>query len=676
MENLNNILNSISNEDLASGGSALQNSLRIRQQFLSNGNVAIKEEIVEQPEDLENTYVDLPECIKSWSLEEIFEKGKLSDEDLEKLINSHANDNFDDWPTDPNEMAKFLRFAEKSVKEEMLILKTYPLNDEEYNKRYNQIQMKRAHQLLAEFVIGQDLLSIDRQYGVKKGSKRRAKDGKVTKADVIKQRYPHLGPRQIRDFQLLKLKYIWAAIKYAFETGEELTRKSALSPLIKKRANNLPEALPSNLKRWQAKEEDFETEFKKLELMEEMGATSLFANIGVGTSLLEKYTEIRVTVANEWVDRRAKAHKRLYPTCEVFQGSITDDDVFDKVIAAHKAHNNKIMFISCPCQDSSNFNTAASKGKGERAALFKAALDAVEAASPSYVLFENVAHWLEDRPEFALSILGDKTVGEYVIEKLKHFGYNITVGILSAADYETGEDRPRAIILACKKELGFWKFPKKHKFRPTIYEVIGSMKTLEAGEVDPDNKWHYGLPLTDHEIEFLKHTPTGWSAWDNTKAYQPRNKDSSPAGAQFSASYKRLDPAYPCKVIESGSGGIGDVYGVHFGRPLSDGTYSDSRVLSIAEILKLIGTEDDFLEPLIEKGTSAEDFDGLTFENGMLIGPDERFIREVLGEHVCPKFMLNLVSTLPLPTSANDNKAPEATSETETADTVESDKAE
>ena len=40
----------------------------------------------------------------------------------------------------------------------------------------------------------------------------------------------------------------------------------------------------------------------------------------------------------------------------------------------------------------------------------------------------------------------------------------------------------------------------------------------------------------------------------------------------------------------------------------------------------------------------------------MLIGPDERFIREVLGEHVCPKFLLNLVSTIPLPAPANDNE--------------------
>ena len=676
MRKLNNILKNISNDDLASGGSALQKSLEIRQQFLNEGNVAVKQEIVEQSEAVANVVVDVPQFIKNLSLEDIFEKGELSKEEIEKLKASHANDNFDDMPSDPNEMAKFWVYVEKSVKEEMFILKTCPLDDEEYNKRYNRIQLKRAHQLLAEFMIGQELLSIDRQYGVKKGSKRRAEDGKVTKADVIKQRYPHLGARQIRDFQHLELKCIWEAIVYAFETGVELTRSLALSNKIKRIVNNRPKPLPSNLKRWYAKEEDFETEFKVPELAEEMGATSLFANIGVGTSLLEKYTKIRVTVANEWVERRAKAHKRLYPACEVFQGSITDDVVFDKVITAHKAHNNKIMFISCPCQDSSNFNTAASKGKGERAALFKAALDAVEAALPSYVLFENVAHWLEDRPEFALSILRDKTIGEYVIEKLKYLGYNITVGILSAADYETGEDRLRAIILACKKELGFWKFPKKHKFRPTIYEVIGSMKTLEAGEIDTDNKWHYGLPLTDHEIDFLKHTPTGWSAWDNAKAYQPKNKDASPAGAQFAAGYKRLDPAYPCKVIESGSGNISDVYGVHFGRPLSDGTYSDSRVLSIAEILKIIGTEDDFLEPLIEKGTSDEDFDGLTFENGMLIGPDEKFIRKVLGEHVCPKFLLNLVSTMPLPTPANDNTTQVETLETETADMVESDKSE
>ena len=133
-----------------------------------------------------------------------------------------------------------------------------------------------------------------------------------------------------------------------------------------------------------------------------------------------------------------------------------------------------------------------------------------------------------------------------------------------------------------------------------------------------------------------------------------------------------MDPEYPCKVIESGSGGIGDVCGIHYGRPLSDGTYSDSRVLSIAEILRLIGLEDDFLEPLCKKGTSEDDFDGLTWKDGMLIGPDERFIRTVLGEHVCPKFMLNIVSTLPLPVPANDNEP--KVKETQTSDDSQTEK--
>lgn len=52
-------------------------------------------------------------------------------------------------------------------------------------------------------------------------------------------------------------------------------------------------------------------------------------------------------------------------------------------------------------------------------------------------------------------------------------------------------------------------------------------------------------------------------------------------------------------------------------------------------------------------GADKEDFDSLTWENDRLIAPDEHFIREVLGEHVCPKFMLNIMSTLPVPT--NDN---------------------
>lgn len=372
----------------------------------------------------------------------------------------------------------------------------------------------------------------------------------------------------------------------------------------------------------------------------------------MGTSLLEKFTNIKIVVANEKEPRRGKAHRRLYPDCETIIGGIDEQDTFDKIIEANKRHGAKLLLASPPCQEASLMNTSKDKGKTHRAALFEDMLEVIRVVGHDYVFIENVPQWLANRPEAALSILGEKTIGEYVVGELENLGYNVTAGILSAADYETAEDRERAIILACKKELGTWKFAKKHKFRPTVFETIGSLPPLEAGQVCSNLPWHYALDLTPHEIEFLAHTPTGCSAWDNSIMFQPKNKDKSNAKGQFQKGYTRINPAYPSPTITSDSGQIGGLATVHFGRPLSDGTYSDSRVLSIAEILALIGCEADFLEQLNAPGTDKEDFDGLTWENGKLISTDEHFVREVLGEHVCPKFMLNIMSTLPVP--AND----------------------
>ena len=648
---LNNFTNNISNDNLVSADTALNNALENKNNSLNEGNLAIKQE----PENKEEIILteNLPECLKSLSLVDVFENYRIAPEKLEELKEIHANDNFDDYPKDPTELGNFLKHVEKSLNEEMLLLKASTLSDEEYFERYKKIQIQKGYQLLAEFMIGQDLLKIDRLYGVKKDSKRRAKENKRTKAEIIKERYPHLGPRQIRDFQRLRLPCILEAIREAFDTGKEVTRSLALSTPIKKATSGERESLSSKMKRWYAKPEDFETETKELKLTKEIGATSLFANIGIGTSLLEKNTKIHITVANELEARRAGAHKRLYPHCEMIQGDILDKTVFDSVVKSHKTHKNQMMFISCPCQDASALNTAASKGTTKRSALFKVALDVVEKTLPNYLVFENVPDWLESKPKFALSILDGKTIGDYVIDHLENLGYRVTYGILSACDYGTAENRKRAIILACKKELGRWKFPKKHKFRPTVFEAIGSLPSIEAGETSAKSKWHYGLPLLDHEIEFLKHTPTGCSAWDNSVRYQPKNKSGSNSGASFQRGFSRINPALPSPTITSDSGQISGLSTIHFGRPLSDGTYSDSRVLSIAEILALIGCEPDFLEPLDTPGNSDDDFEVLTWQDKMLTSKDERFIRTVLGEHVCPKLYMDLMTTLPIP--ANDN---------------------
>lgn len=641
----------MSHYDIAAKAANENTQAGLSSTVLTDGNTAVKQEPEIQNLSGTNGF-ELPECLKNLSLEDIFEKCTLSDDELEKLKSNRANDNLPPMPTNPDQMTEFMAWVSKSVSAELAILKLEPLSEEEYLVRFQKLQIQASYQLVAECMIGEDI----RQMKGCKGLKEKGKNtGKTTKKDMVQEKYPHLGSRMVRDFQKLFIPNVWEAIKIAFERGILPTRALALSAGIVKKARTESNQSRYTLKKWRAKDEDFAAEFKDPNSLGEIKACSLFCNIGIGTSLLEKSTNIKIVVANEKDPRRGKAHRRLYPNCETIIGGIDEKETFDKIVAANKKYGAKLLFASPPCQEATLLNTSKNKGKTHKAALFEDTLDMVKAVGYDYVFIENVPQWLTGRPEAALDTLGDKTIGEYVVDELEALGYNVTVGIVSAADYETAEDRERSIILACKKEFGVWKFPKKHKFRPTVFEVIGNMPSLEAGEVCPDLSWHYARDLMPHEIEFLAHTPTGCSAWDNAVKYQPLNKSGSNAGGQFNRGYLRINPAKSSPTITGDNGDIGGLSTVHFGRPLSDGTYSDARVLSILEVLRLIGAADEFLNPLNAPGSSEEDFDGLTWENGQLVNPDEAFIRGTLGEHVCPKFMLNIMSTLPLP--ANDNEA-------------------
>lgn len=85
-------------------GSALTSAFNRREAFLNGGNAAVKQvnelSVIGNFEDFE-----LPECLKELSLQKIFENGYLSDDELEKLKKSHANDNLPLMPTDPTQIS-------------------------------------------------------------------------------------------------------------------------------------------------------------------------------------------------------------------------------------------------------------------------------------------------------------------------------------------------------------------------------------------------------------------------------------------------------------------------------------------------------------------------------------------------------------------------------------------
>ena len=352
-------------------GSALTSAFNRREAFLNGGNAAVKQEnelpVIGNLEDFE-----LPECLKELSLQKIFENGYLSDNELEKLKKSHANDNLPLMPTDPTQIDEFIAKVSKTVSVELMILKSSPLSEEEYLIRFQKLQIQAAYQLLAECLIGEDIRQMKAHKGVKAKGKA---TGIITKTDAIAAKYPRLGARRSRDFQKLFIDNVWEAIKTAFERGELPTRALALSYGIVKKARTGAAKTSYNLKRWRAKDDDFETAVTQLELAQELKACSLFCNIGVGTSLLEKFTNIKIVVANEKDPRRGRAHRRLYPDCETIIGGIDKQDVFDKIVEANKRHGAKLLLASPPCQEASLMNTSKDKGKTHRAALFEDTLE-------------------------------------------------------------------------------------------------------------------------------------------------------------------------------------------------------------------------------------------------------------------------------------------------------------
>ena len=531
-----------------------------------------------------------------------------------------ANDNnFPTLPTDPNSLPSFITVATKAVEAETKLLKGLSMNPQKYKFALLQAQKHASLLLEAQVRLAELLRGIKTQRGMRTDLKSKANKYIKSKKDIIAQDY-NLTIRQARDIEKLTPECVKAAIFEALENNEIPTRALALSKLDKK-----------------DKEERGKNDFipimedkpKTLCLEQPIYYTSLFANVGVGTYYLHEHN-IKCAVANEIVKERAKWHDEIYPDCQMVQGDITDPKVFNELVRLHKEKGCRMLLASPVCRDFSRANTSNSKMTTKRTALFENTLDFIRATDNDFIVIENVPDFLIMKPKYVQDILGDKTIGQYIKDELEKLGYIVNIGVFSAADYGTPQDRERAIILASKKEFGIWKFPKKDKFRKMLFEAIGDLPSLEPGEKDPNRPFHYALKLPECQINFLRHTPSAHSAWENAKEFQPVNVDGQPSGAKFKASFTRKDWNKPSSTVLTDNGSICGLINLHPGRPLSDGTYSDCRPLSILELFRITGLPDDYHVP----AWAAE---------------NDRLIREVIGECFAPLHVSRLMTTLPLP---------------------------
>ena len=313
-------------------------------------------------------------------------------------------------------------------------------------------------------------------------------------------------------------------------------------------------------------------------------ALSLFANVGIGETYL-KDIGIESTVANELLSERVAIYKHLHPKTDMIGGDITDEKVFGNIIKSALSNKVNIIIATPPCQGMS----IAGKMKEDdpRNTLIVKVMEAFNIIKPDYMLIENVPQMLKTSIIYNNQIINIK---DFMLSQIDD-SYTCNFDVFDSADYGTPQYRKRTIIRIHKKSLK-WITPEKQK-HITVREAIGNLPTLESGQ-SSEIKWHYAKKHNNKHIHWMKNTSTGKTALENEVHY-PQKDNRKIKG--FATTYKRIEWDKPAPTVTMANGSISSQNNVHPGRKLKDGTYSDARVLTILEILRVTGLPDNWNPP-------------------------------------------------------------------------------
>ena len=345
-----------------------------------------------------------------------------------------------------------------------------------------------------------------------------------------------------------------------------------------------------------------------------MKGVSLFCSAGIAETYFAD-ENINIVVASELIPKRCKLHSWLYPDCEVVCGDICESKVYNEILEKIKDNDCKFLIATPPCQ---GMSTLGKKDyiEDKRNYLIFYVIDVINESDFDYILIENV-------PKFLKLLFPYK--GEYkplvdIIEDMYSEKYEIDSFILNAKDYGVPQSRPRGFIKMWKKGLK-WGRPIPQS-EITLKEAIGDLPSLESGQ-DSNIKWHYSKVHNEREIDAMRYTPSGKSAFLNSEHY-PKKVDGSKMKG-FHNTFARMKWDQPCPARAMQSGNIGGHNNVHPGRFLGNGMYSDARVLTLRELFIVSSLPPDW------------DLPSWCSDN---------FIRQIVGEAIPPKFSQNIIKTI------------------------------
>lgn len=178
-------------------------------------------------------------------------------------------------------------------------------------------------------------------------------------------------------------------------------------------------------------------------------------------------------------------------------------------LAKHK--NAKWLFSACaPCQPFSKQRTHR-RENDERAPLLWELVRFVRRYRPDYVFIENVP---------GLQSLSQQ-LGPFdrFVKALRRFGYNVQAGVVEARTFGVPQRRARLVLVASL--VGEAQFPKpthgpgtRHKNYSTVWDWIGHLPRIKAGETHPTVLNHRAMQLSPLNLKRIRATPEGGSRGD------------------------------------------------------------------------------------------------------------------------------------------------------------------
>lgn len=343
---------------------------------------------------------------------------------------------------------------------------------------------------------------------------------------------------------------------------------------------------------------------------------SLFSSSGIAETFL-KDVGINITVANELIHERSSLYSNIYSDCKMIVGDITNKTVFQNII--DKSNKVDFLIATPPCQGMSvagkNRNYSQMLSDKRNHLIFRI-IDFIDIKKPSYILIENVPNFLKIRLPFNGNI---KTLLE-ILNSLYVNSYKIEAKTLNAHEYGVPQRRKRAIIKMHKKHLKWGDIETAKQI--SVKEAIGHLPSLESGERS-NIPWHFARKHVKNHISWMRHTPTGGTAFEN-KIHYPK-KNNGEKIKSYMTTYRRMNWNEPAPTITMRNDAISSQLNVHPGRQLKNGTYSDARVLTPLELMILSSLPENWNIP---KNTP------------------ELLIRKCIGEGVPPLLIKKITSQI------------------------------